>query len=324
MSESRSAARFNLKDWAAWISKAGMTALLLWIVFRKVPLQGILAAMTRVDPGLTVLSVLVFLAGTTILESLRLAAAGSLLRERPPSFPAWLRLYLESRPFFYLLPGAVAAEGMVWMRLRQFQWRHVSCGFAVLSTRIWGVAVWGIAAAFALARPNGTSAMLAQAPAWMRNPWVWLAGAGFTVIAAALAPWAMGRWKGLPVVEHTGLPLLWMALSSAGSAGVITIAVLLASRAAGTPLPFHAALGLMAIFNFAMVLPISLGGLGLQEALAALLGPVFGYSLPAMIAFSALMHLQRVVLSLAGLGIFLAGRPANPSGPEFPSPGEPA
>ena len=70
-----------------------------------------------------------------------------------------------------------------------------------------------------------------------------------------------------------------IAPATAASVLVASLAVKIASLAAGTPLPFHAVLGLMAFFNFAMILPVSLGGFGLQEALVLLLGLPLGYLL---------------------------------------------
>jgi hypothetical protein len=70
-------------------------------------------------------------------------------------------------------------------------------------------------------------------------------------------------------------------------------------------------MGLLAFFNFAMVLPISLGGFGLQEALVLGLGLPLGYPAPALLAFSILLHCQRLVLSLTGLGAFLRPGPTQ-------------
>ena len=60
-----------------------------------------------------------------------------------------------------------------------------------------------------------------------------------------------------------------------------------------------------------MVLPISLGGFGLQEALVLRLGLPLGFSASHLLVFSALLHLQRVMLALVGGLIFLKGEPAD-------------
>jgi hypothetical protein len=297
-----------LRVWLASFVRFALTGLLLWATLHKVPLQGIRAAIARVDPRLTTLSLLFFVAATLLVESARLTFAGLLLRERQPRCRDWLRIFAESRPFYYLLPGAAAAEGMVWVRLRQLRWRHTSCGFVVLSTRIWGVATWGLAAAYALSLPRGTVAILAQVPAWMRAPGTWAAGAALAAGIALLAPGIMARRSHLEVRSAIALPSLAMAMASAASVAIVTLAVMLAAAAAGTPLPWQSVLGLMAVFNFAMVLPISLGGFGLQEALVLRLGLAYGYSAPALVAFSAILHLQRLALSLVGLAVFLPGR----------------
>lgn len=296
------------KPWIVLFFKLSLTGGLLWATLRKVPMHGILAALGRVQLGSAALSVGVFLFGTLALESARLSMAGRLLCERQPRYLQWLRIFAESRPFFYLLPGAVAAEGMVWLRLRRLQWRHGSCGYVLVSTRVWGVAFWGFAAAYALTFRRGAGAILAQLPAWVRSPSVWACGAILVTGCIALAPNLMGRLNRVEVRPSVALPNLAMALGALASVFLGTLSAMIASSAAGTPLPWHGAMGLMALFNFAMVLPISLGGFGLQEALVLLLGLSLGYPAPALVAFSALLHLQRLALSLAGLGVFLGGR----------------
>lgn len=297
-----------LRAWAGWGLRLGITGLLLWLTLRRVPLPGIKAALLQVRPWLAALSVATFLAGSFLLEPIRLALAGHLLEERNPGAWAWVRIFIESRPFYYLLPGALASEGVIWMRLRRLDWRHASCGFVLMSTRVWGVAAWGLLAATSLAIPGGGGAILAQAPPLLRSPALWAGGGMLAVCTALLAPHLAGRFRHLSLRPRTGLTNASLGLLAGGSALVVGFSVFLASRAAGTPLPFHAALGLMAFFNFAMVLPVSLGGFGLQEAMVLLLGTPLGFDPPALIAFSALIHLQRLVLSLVGLGGFLAER----------------
>jgi hypothetical protein len=288
--------------------KGLVTGFLLWAALHRVPMHGIRTALLLVRPWPTLLSLGFFVAGAVLVESTRFACASHLLDERQPRFRDWARFFVESRPFFYLLPASIGTEGMVWARLRQYQWHHVSCGFVVVNTRLWGFAAWAGAAAFALSEPSGAGTLLARAPAWMRAPGIWAAAAVLAAAAAAAVPAAMARWNGLALRRAIGLPNLAMALASSASALIISRAVVMASAAAGTPIPFHAAMGLMAIFNFAMVLPVSLAGFGLQEALVLILGHAYGYQPASLVAFSAILHLQRLALSLPGLGIFLAGR----------------
>jgi uncharacterized membrane protein YbhN (UPF0104 family) len=308
-----------LKSWAVWVLKIIMTGALLWVTLHKVPWAGVRASFFNVSRPLAGFSIVFFVLATTLVETTRMMFAGKVVKERQPRFRDWLRLFSESRPFFFLLPGAVATEGLIWIRLREMQWRHASCGFALGITRVWGVAGWCLAAAYALSKHNGTDAILAAAPPFLRSPALWVAGGLLASTGALLAPAIMKRFKHLPIAENPGRFNVAMAVASLLSLAIISLSVKLAAAAAGTPLPFHAAMGLMAFFNFAMVLPISVGGFGLQEGLVLLLGLSLGYPAGALIAFSALMHLQRLTLSLVGLGVFLVGqRTEGPSRPVAP------
>ena len=291
-----------------WLAKLLVTLFLLWLTLRKIPVHGIQAALVQVHLALAALSLGIFLCGSLFVEPARLAFASRLLAEPQPTFATWVRIFLESRPFYFVLPGSVAAEGMVWLRLRELHWRHASCAFVVLCTRIWGVGTWGLAAAYALTFPKGSGLVLAQAPSWMRSPTPWALGGFLAAASACLAPLLARRYWNLPLVTGRVGPTIAMILSSILSALIVTVGVQVASMAAGTPLPLHSALGLMALFNFAMIVPVSLGGFGLQEALILALGTGMGYPAPALVAFSALIHAQRLLLSLLGLALFLAAR----------------
>jgi uncharacterized membrane protein YbhN (UPF0104 family) len=268
-------------------------------------------ALKRVDLATATCSVCLFVLGNLIVETWRLVAAGRLLEERQPSFAAWFTIYAESRPFFYVLPASAGTEGMVWVRLRQFQWSHASCGFVVFITRLVGVGIWAIGAALALAGQSNAATLLARAPAFMRSPALWGIAGGIVLLGTVLAPGLMRHWKRLPVRDRrAGFMGAVIALALA-SALVNVLAVQTGALAAHTPLGLKGTMGLLAFFNFAMVLPISLGGFGLQEALVLGLGLPLGYPAPALLAFSILLHCQRLVLSLTGLGAFLRPGPTQ-------------
>lgn len=295
------------RPWLNWGVKLGLSGLVLWLALRNIPLAGILSAVRQVEPRLALGSVLLYALGAASIESARLAFSGRLVAEPRVGYGGWLRLFMVSRPFFYFLPASAGAEGRVWLGLRRRHWRHGSCGFALLLNRSIGVGGWALAAAFALSYPGGTGLMLRQAPTWLRSPWPWGIGGGCVLAACLLAPSIHGLLRALPSPPGQGRSLLGLALTTLASILVTALAALMAAAAAGTPLTLDQALGLIAIFNFAMVLPISLGGFGLQEALVLSLGLGLGYPPAALIAFSTLLHAQRLVLSLAGLGLMLAG-----------------
>ena len=187
------------RSWLAWAMKAFLSLFLLWITLRKVPLQGIKAAAFQVHAGQAALlnpgppgRVLVL--GTHPPGPGWATAAR---KGNPGSWNGW-RFFLESRPFFHLLPGAVASEGMVWLRLRRFQWRHFSCGFVLANTRIWGVAAWGSCAAYALTYSSGAR-ILAHAPNWLSTPALWACGALLAAAVAMIAPRFVKHGNSAPV-----------------------------------------------------------------------------------------------------------------------------
>lgn len=294
-----------LRPYVTWVLKLGMTVVITWLALRKVPLGGLKGALAHLAWSWAALSLGVFVLGMTLLESARLYFAGALLREPLPRFRDWVRIYLESRPFYYILPAAVGAEGLVWLRLRQFSWRHASCGFVVLATRIWGMSAWSLVAAYALARPGGFHVVLARTPGWMQGVPFWASAGCALALASLLAPHILAGRRGIALMERRDRTIAAILLTTLGAVLVTGLAVLSASRATGTPLTLEQSLGLMAFFNFAMVLPFSLGGVGLQEALVLFLGLPLGYPPQALVAFSALIHLQRMALCGLGLGVFL-------------------
>jgi uncharacterized membrane protein YbhN (UPF0104 family) len=298
------------KPWVGWVVRLGLTILILWLAMRKVPLAAVPVALKRLNLPLAASSVALFVLGNLLIEPLRLLAAGRLLRERQPRFTQWLNLYAESRPFYYVLPAAAGAEGMVWLRLRQFQWGHASCGFVVFITRLVGVSTWALAAALAVGSP-GSAALLAQAPAFMRSPSLWGTMGALVLVASILAPGWMRRWKHLPVRDQRAKAMTAVVLLSPASAMVNVLAVHAGALAAHTSLGLVETAGLLGFFNFAMILPVSLGGFGLQEALVLGLGLPLGYPAPALLAFSIVMHFQRLALSITGLGAFLRPIPVQ-------------
>jgi uncharacterized membrane protein YbhN (UPF0104 family) len=305
-----------------WTLKLALTGLILWMALRGVSLSGLQEALLRVDRPLALLSVGLFPLLILPIETARFWFTGQLLTEHQPSFRHWFRIYGESRPFFYLLPASVGAEGLMWIRLRNFNWQHGSCGFVILMTRLVGVGIWALAAALALGYSPEVHGILAHAPAALRLPATW-GGVGCLILAVALlAPRVLRAFRDLPLGPRRVAPLAGLLAASVVSAIITGLAVRIAGTAAHTPVTLFSALGFVAFFNFAMVLPISLGGFGVQEALMLAFGLPMGYPPPALLAFSAVIHLQRMMVSSVGLAMFLSDRNATLSA--LPDPSEPA
>lgn len=304
------AASFRMKAWRPrilWAVKIALTFLILWMALRGVSPAEIREALLRVDRSWALPSIILYPALIIPVEAARYCLAGRLLQERQPTLGRWIQLYGESRPFFYLLPAAVGAEGLVWLRLRDLQWRHASCGFVLLLTRLAGVGVWALLAGLALHGRDPSAHLLARAPGFLQRPLPWLL-LGLAVMAGtALAPALSARFRRVPAAPGGTLAMLGLLFLALVSALVSGLSAQAASQAARTPIPLLTALGFLAFFNFAMVLPISLGGFGLQEALILAMGLPMGWPAPALLAFSAVIHMQRLGLAAVGLAMFLGG-----------------
>ena len=308
-------ARGAWRSRALWLLKLAFTILLLALAFRKVPLQDLKAAWGRIHSGWAIGAVALYMPLCVLAESARLWAAGRRVAAPPLKLKEWMAAFLASRPWFYLLPASAGADGMIWYRLRRKGWSHGGCGYAVLAVRFWGLALWAIIAGCGLLLAPETKGILAGTPAWLGAPWLWLGGGVLAFAACIAAPHWLAR------KEHVDLkrarpqePLVNFGLTLL-SASITAACVWMAARAAGLPFGLGACFGLLAWLNFAMALPISLGGLGLQEALVLRLGLPLGLGAATLLAFSALVHLMRAALALAGGLVALGGQAAPSSAP---------
>ena len=284
----------------AWILKLAFTVLLLTLAFRNVQLESLAKAWGQVHPGWAIGTLFFYVPLCVVSESARLWAAGKRVAATPLSIREWSMAFLVSRPWFYMLPASAGADGMIWYRLRRKGWTHGECVFAVLSIRMWGLAVWALIAGLTLVVAPETRNILAGAPSWILSPWLWLSGGGVALAVCSLAPHWLARKEHVKL--HAAGPdqaVLNLSLTLS-SAFMNAACVWMAGHAAGLAFSLPVCLGLLAWLTFAMALPISLGGLGLQEALVLRLGLPLSLSIATLLAFSVIVHLMRAVLALAG------------------------
>jgi len=274
------------------------------LAFQKVNLGSLKAAVFQIDSLQAFASILCYIVLMMAVEAGRLWSAGRMLKEHQPGFFSWVRMFSETRPFLYLLPASVGTEGMLWVRLRQSAWNHISCGFVLFLTRMVGMGMWACAAGCALSGATGIGTAL---PASMfRSPMIWWIGGITTLVASAFLPLLLEHYRGLVLRDGAMGAFLTLQVLSLGSLVLNTGLVFWAGRAAHIPISPLTALGLLALLNFAMVLPISIGGFGLQETLVIAVGVPLGFAVPALLAFSTLIHAQRLGLILTGLPFFLS------------------
>lgn len=303
------------KGSAMWVLKIGSTILLLALAFHHVPLRALGEAWSRIHAGWAASAVILYLPLCVLAESARLWAAGRRVAAPPLNIREWASAFLASRPWFYLLPASAGADGMVWYRLRRRGWSHGGCGYAVLAVRFWGLALWAVVAGLTLIAAPETRGLLSGTPGWLSSPRLWLGGGSLALLACVLAPHWLAR------KEHVDLkaagpadPLLNLGFAFL-SASITALCVWMAARATNLPFSIPACFGLLAWLNFAMALPISLGGLGLQEAIVLRLGLPLGLPAATLLAFSGIIHLMRFMLAVTGGLAGLTGRETLTSGP---------
>ncbi|HET6329971.1 MAG TPA: lysylphosphatidylglycerol synthase domain-containing protein [Holophagaceae bacterium] len=297
---------------ALWLLKLGFTILLLALAFQHVPLRALGDAWSRIRMGWAIGAVIIYVPLCVLAESARLWAAGRRVAAPPLTIREWASAFLASRPWFYLLPASAGADGMVWYHLRRKGWSHGGCGYTLLSVRFWGLALWALIAGMSLIMAPETGGILSGIPPWLMSPRLWLAGGCITLLGCALAPHWLAR------KEHVDLksagpadPFLHLSLT-VFSALIAAASVWMAARATALPFGLLTCLGLLAWLTFAMALPISLGGLGLQEALVLRLGLPLGLPAATLLAFSGIVHLMRAILALTGGLAAIKGDPIPP------------
>ncbi|HJV21895.1 MAG TPA: lysylphosphatidylglycerol synthase domain-containing protein [Holophagaceae bacterium] len=295
-----------------WAVKLALTALLLGLAFRGIPKGALLGALGRIHWPLTLAAISLYGLASIPLDALRLHGIASQLEDPEQNLGEWIRLYLESRPFFYLLPAAAGADGLIWYRLKDRLWSHRDCGLLLLLNRTWGIGVWAMAGALSLLLGKESAAILRGAPAWLLHSGFWGALGLSACVISAWGPSALGLRREFSLRPFRLSRVATVLTATATSALLQGLSVHWAARAAGIPLPFGACLGLLAWFNFAMVLPISLGGLGLQEALVLRLASPLGLATAPLLVFSVLVHLLRLTLVALGAATYLRGRPTPP------------
>ena len=300
---------------AIWLLKLGFTILLLALAFRNVPLRALAEAWGRIHLGWAIGAVLLYVPLCVLAESARLWAAGRRVAAPSLDIREWASAFLASRPWFYLLPASAGADGMIWYRLRRRGWSHGGCGYAVLAVRFWGLALWAIVAGLTLLAAPEIRNILSGTPGWLSSPWLWFGGGCLALLACVLAPHWLARKEHVDLKDAGPMdPLLNLGLAFL-SASITAGCVWMAARAAGLPFSLPACFGLLAWLNFAMALPISLGGLGLQEALVLRLGLPLGLPAATLLAFSGIVHLMRILLAITGGLSGLASSHRPTSGP---------
>jgi uncharacterized membrane protein YbhN (UPF0104 family) len=262
------------------------------------------------DP-LWLLAALVALSLQTVLSALRWRLTASQLGIAIDRGTA-VREYYLSQIVNQTLPGGMLGDAGRAVRARA-QAGLLASGQAVVFERLAGqiaiFAVLVLAFAGTLAMPGGL-----EWPTWLLTP-VAILVAGGLLLPVALwgvaraTPGRLGRGIGdlgrgfmrtmtAPAVRRRQLAL------SLGTALANVAAFAFCVRAIGAELPVPAALALVPLILFTMVIPITISGWGLREGAAATLLPVAGVMASEGLAASVAFGLVFLASSLPGLLLF--------------------
>lgn len=298
--------------WAIRAGKLALSLALLYLALRRVPLSGLWTALTHARPVPFAASLALFLVGMVVLEPLRYGFAGRLVHEPRIPLREWFLINLRGRAFLYLAPAGVGQEGYLWWQLRRSGWKHASCAYVAASARGQGVALWTAALALALADPVFRGACRVLRLGGLLAPLPWTGVTLVLLLGSFLLPGLMKRFGRLELAAAPGPSWAAQLAASLGIALAATGSLLLACRAFRLDLPPVQAAGSLALLYLGMVLPISLAGLGLQEAILLLVGQGLGLPPSPILGVSLALHLQRLGPTLLGL-VTLLGAPPPPS-----------
>jgi len=253
------------------------------------------------------------------LAAIRWAVLARPIGFREP-MTVFIRRFFEGQFFSLCLPTSIGGDVVKAYRLSATTRGRVLAGCTVLADRLAGLSALGVIALTALISNQASLSLL---PAL-------LVGAGLLVAVLlparlivgnldALAkflpsnPAVQGVVAGLlPYQQRPGLILsavIWSLFVQMGGALVVDAV----SKSIGTDLPVSFWFAAVPLVALAMVLPISISGVGIREGgLAVLLAP-YGVPPEKAVAIGLLWFLVTIVSGLVGGVMFLADRHPSPA-----------
>ncbi len=264
--------------------RIALSALALWLVSRRISVEVALELMGRVQPLWVLLAALsLVLSHSVSSERARLlwAAAGAALQARS----AW-RLYWQGMFYSLFLPGGVGGDGYKTLMLKRYSrasWPSLIK--AGLLDRGYGVLaiLWLSAALGMLVLPlEGWQNLAVPMALLLFFPALWL---GMKLIFPAFLP----VWKGA-----TALSLLKQVLQ-AGAAVCLLMAM---------QVPYHHAYPMAFLLSsLALLLPISVGGMGARELMLSYLPASIPIVEEKAVAMSLLFFVLNTAFSLLGAAV---------------------
>lgn len=309
--------RLRIPSWAATTARLGITIALMAVVLSGIDRGGFLAVIKTVDWRWWLAGMGIGI-GAQIIAGIRWASLA-----RPIGFThsvgVFVWRFFEGMFFSLCLPSSIGGDVVKAYRLADSTPRRILAGCTVLADRLTGLAALGVLAGAAMIAAEwslGTGATI---------------GTGVTLLGAALAVFRLGvgsldRLLAVIPAPHPArhfisqlLPyqarptllthaLIWSLLIQVGNA----VSVALIARGLGVVLPMSVWFVVVPMIMLAMVVPISINGVGVREGgMAMLLAP---HAVPSeqAVAIALLWFLGTIISGLFGGLLFLLDRqPVN-------------
>lgn len=289
----------RLKTFWQWLQYPVLLGLLVWLVMTARPALSTLTAHgVRWDwllAGLVVFQIAVFL----FAERYRLVLRASGIAR---SYGRVLAAYMQSLVYFFITPGGIGVEAVRFVRLRQGPEGEANATvllFSMLLDRMLGMLAALVLAAYGI---GPILALLGQGDVTVYT----LLLAGVVVLALVLA--ALWHWQRTHIVvaakqlwanyrQHK--ILLFAALGySLLIQALVGLSVYLCAHAIGIAVDVPTAVWVTAASMALMVLPMNVGGFGLNDAGAAVLFTIAGVPLADATALALLAYTQRLWLGV--------------------------
>lgn len=271
-----------------WVCRCVGSLVLLYLVLQAVPFQWTTLSDGLRYPLLACAALLVYGPALAAIEGARYWCEARRQGLDEVSFLKWARIFVCSRPWAYVVPIGVAGEVAMLMTGRRDGWDPRQAFRVLLFVRLTGLLAWAIWCGVASGQAANSS-LFAHLPYPLAQPVFWY---GLGVVGLFF-------FIGHEWLNERPAPIASIALTF-GSNALGAATTYLAAVATGIQMNILEILGFLGILNFALVLPVSLGGIGVQEAILFAMMKDANVPLVSLMTFSTLLHLQRLLLAAVG------------------------
>jgi uncharacterized membrane protein YbhN (UPF0104 family) len=300
--------RQDARRWAGWLIRLCVSAGLLWWLFSRFELTGILASFQELSPRVWLVAALMYLAAQT-LSSIRWYILSDAL-SFPGQWRDYLVFYFVGMYFNLFLPTSMGGDVLKIHFLSRDGGRRLMAAYSVVGDRLFGlVAMVLLGAGAAGLRPDVLPGHFVAA--------LWIGGV-VLVFGMVCLPFVHRILKGLwpKLVERLGgVIVLWqrprtiptvLGLSLCLQAmGMGAVALLGGGIGIEMPLVFYFAS--LPLINIATAIPISFSGVGVREGTFVYFLGIKGVPAEQALCLGILFFSVQVAASLLGGGAYALG-----------------